>query len=435
MGEKIKVDIQDLRIGMYVVELDRPWLETPFPFQGFYLNSARAIEAVRQVCEYVFVDCQPRVRRGQSAAVGDVPAAAAPVGAARDPVPIGISPDVLARLSLGHSGTPVYRDRTTFQQEIPRACKLRAEGRALITQVFRDVRLGRSLEPGDAKALVRGLVESILDNPDALVWLTQLKSRDEYTSLHCLNVSILTLAYGRQLGLSKEALYEVGLGALLHDIGKMRVPLEILNKPGRLNPEEFAVVKTHAGAGHEILRVHSGLPDSVLDVVYGHHERRDGSGYPRNLRGDQIGLYSRMVAIVDVYDAVTSDRVYHDAASPVETLKWMYESREKLFDPWLMEQFIQCVGIFPVGSVVEMTTGEVGVVVSDNHLRRLRPRVLMVLDPDKARREAPQVVDLMERRRDGAGRPFDVRLVLVPGAYGIHPQDYLTPERVAAGGS
>lgn len=427
MVDKVRVECAELKLGMYVCELDRPWLETPFPFQGFALDSMESIEAVRRVCDYVFVDAELGIAPRRPVRT---PALAAP-GPATE-VHKGGRPQSLASLPIAAAGRPVYPRRTDFEAELARARTLQTEGRALIGQVFRDVRLGKSLDPGDARAVVRSLTESILANPDALLWMMQLKRRDEYTSLHCLNVCILSLAFGRHLGLPRGALHELGLGALLHDIGKMRVPLEILNKPGRLEPQEFAVIQTHTGEGREILRVNSGLGNTVLDIVYGHHERRDGSGYPRRLSGDEISLFSRMVAIVDVYDAVTSDRVYHKAASPVATLGWMYEHRSELFDPGLVESFIQSLGIFPAGSVVEMTSGAVGVVIDASPERRLRPRVLLVLNPDKEPIDHPRVIDLAARPVDAAGRAFDVRLVLEPGSYGVHPADYLSGEFTAA---
>lgn len=425
MRNKIKIYASDLKLGMYVCELDRPWLDTAFQFQGFPLQSVRDIEEVRRVCEYVYVDTElgadvPRSARRRAGSDAD------------SSRPRGIRPEVLARLPLGESGSSAYPRRIALAQELPRAKGVQDECRALIQRVFRDVRLGKSVDPADAKPVVRALTESILANPDALLWLTQLKQRDEYTSLHCLNVCILSLAYGRHLGLEPDALFDLGLGALLHDIGKMRVPLEILNKPGRLDPQEFALVQTHTGEGREILSINSALAGPVIDVVYGHHERRDGSGYPRRLSGAQIGLFSRMVAVVDVYDAITSDRVYHNAASPLETLRWMYEQRGALFDPKLVEGFIQCLGIFPAGSVVELSSGAVGVVLEASPERRLRPRVLLVLTPDKEPLQPPRVVDLARHPVDGAGRPLEVRLVLEPGTYGVRPEDHFGLEAVLA---
>ena len=235
-----------------------------------------------------------------------------------------------------------------------------------------DVRLGQAVNTEAAKDLVTEVTNSITRSPHAMVWLTNMKERDEYTSIHCMNVCIMSVSFGRTLGMDKAELEVLGLGGLLHDLGKMRVPPEILNKPSKLTFEEFEVMKTHPMQGYKMLNEQSDLPSEVLDIVKHHHERRNGKGYPSQLDGDQINNMTRIVAIVDVYDAITSDRCYHDAISPSDALKNMYEWVNEDFDKELVENFIKCLGIYPIGSVVKLNMGHVGLVVSASEKSKLQ---------------------------------------------------------------
>jgi putative nucleotidyltransferase with HDIG domain len=268
------------------------------------------------------------------------------------------------------------------------------------------------------------MVESIIRNPDALTCFAQLKKKDEYTAQHSMRVCILALSLGRHLGLEKQELNTLGLGALLHDLGKMKVPNEILNKPGPLNDYEYALMKSHVPRGVEILDNTSGIPRAAIEVARCHHERYSGSGYIHGLKGDQIGLFGMIGGIVDCYDAISSDRAYHTGMSAHAALKKMYEWRNRDFHPGLVEQFIQCMGIYPIGSVVELNTGEVCVVVTMNRMRRLKPRVALVLQSDYYPVPGATTVDLMNYNT-GDGRACEIERVLESGAYGINPVQYL----------
>jgi HD-GYP domain-containing protein (c-di-GMP phosphodiesterase class II) len=238
-------------------------------------------------------------------------------------------------------------------------------------------------------------------------------------------VCVLALALGRHLGYDRERLNILGIGAMLHDIGKLRVPTELLDKPQALTREEFEIMKSHVPHGLEILGNASGLPPAALEVVGRHHERYAGNGYVFGMSGDTIGEFGLISAIVDTYDAITSDRSYHLSLSPADALKIIYEGRERAYHPWLAEQFIQCMGIFPIGSIVEMSTGSIGVVITANRQRRLRPRVAIILSPEKKPYTPATVVDLMHVTHDPAGRPLEIRNLLPSGAFGINPTEYI----------
>jgi putative nucleotidyltransferase with HDIG domain len=239
-----------------------------------------------------------------------------------------------------------------------------------------------------------------------------------------MRVCILALSFGRHLGLEKHELNLLGLGALLHDIGKMKVPADILDKPGALDDKEYEIVKSHVPRGVEILEDNAGIPRPAIDVARCHHERYGGSGYVLGLKGDLIGMFGMIGGIVDCYDAISSDRAYHTGMSAHTALKKMYEWRNRDFHSGLVEQFIQCMGIYPIGSVVELNTGEIGVVVTMNRQRRLKPRVNLVLQADYYPIPNATVIDLMSyKTRDG--RPCEIDRVLEPGVYGINPVQYL----------
>ena len=333
--------------------------------------------------------------------------------------------ELLKNTQSARARHPQHEDSTSLEQEVSVAQAAESRTRTLIYSIMDDIRLGRSINSVEAKKAVAGMVESVVRNPDALVWLTQLKKKDEYTALHSLRVCILALTFGRHLGLSAEQLNVLGIGALLHDVGKFKVPNEILNKPARLTDAEYQIMKTHVPLGVEILENTPNIPPAAIEVARRHHERYSGSGYINGFSGDEIGLFGLVGAIVDTYDAITSDRAYHSGMSAYDALNLLYQARNTEYHTGLVEQFIQCMGVYPIGSVVEMNSGSVGVVISINRARRLKPRVALVLDPDKHPYTPAPVVDLFQSPVDGSGRVLEIRKVLPTGTYGIVPANYL----------
>lgn len=417
--EKKKVDVKELRIGMYVDALDRPWLDSPFLFQGFPIRSQEEIRQLQESCQFVYIDLEktqdwkPEKKRPDAVKIQHHIEREArpskPVITHRfETQRLNIEPEEVLRKAQDHH---------SFLREVKVARQVHHKTHNYINTVLEDVRLGRSIDPEGAKELVNTMADSIISNENALVWLTQLQNRDEYTSLHSINVCILSLLFGRHLGLKKEELQELGFGALLHDIGKMKVPLEVLNKPGELNDEELALLKEHPQLGYDILAESKKMSGAALDIARSHHERVDGSGYPRGLEGDEISYYAMLVSVVDVYDAITSDRVYHMGISPHEALSLMYEWAPKSFRRDLLEAFIKCLGIYPIGSIVELSSGEVGVVMTVNRAHHLKPIVMLVLDKDKQPYAARKLINLeLYGEQTGA---VNIRKILESNAYGI----------------
>jgi len=419
---KKKVDVAELEIGMYVAELDRPWLETPFLFQGFELSTEEDLDEIRRYCEFVYIDTD------QSRVLPQTEAESKEERSETNKTDPELAFGILkkhAPLDQSEKPEQKYPDQTTLEQEIALIRETHDEALILTNEIMEDVRLGKTFNTEGAKKIIGKIVKSVIRNPDALACFSQLKHRDAYTAEHSLRVCILALSMGRHLGMAAEELEVLGIGSMLHDIGKMRIPLDILNKPRELTAKEAELVKKHVPIGVDILERTAGIPEAAIDVARSHHERYDGSGYILGRKGNEISEFGLIGGIVDYYDAVTSDRAYHNGMSPHLALKIMYELRNTAFHAGLIEEFIRCMGIYPIGSIVEMNTGEVGVVATMNRVRRLRPRVVLVLQSNNVPYPRPQTVDLTQVSTKN-GKAYEISTVVEPGLYDINPTDYLT---------
>jgi len=400
-----KISTLDLRPGMYVSELDRPWREADVLFQGFYVNTLEQIEELRNKFRYVYVDVW---RNGQPGATTN--------DGAEDAL------DGELRKICGHPKRDnVYRDASSVEEELVIAQEVHKQASETVAEIMRHLQVGQTLKLAMIHNVVADLMQSILRNPDAFSWLTHLKKKDGYSYTHAVDSCALAITFGRHLGLPRESLISLGTGALLFDVGKTRLPDGLLNKPGRLSPEEYQVMKKHVAYGVEIVAhiSHSGM--EMVDMVRAHHERFDGSGYPNGFRGADIPLFGRIAGILDCYDAITSDRSYQRAISPHQALRVLYNSRDKAFQEELVEQFIQCLGVYPTGSLVELVSGEVAIVIAQNRVRRLRPRIMLILGHDKVALNNFETIDL---DRETPGRTLEIARVLDPGTYGINPKEY-----------
>ncbi|BAV34667.1 phosphohydrolase [Sulfuricaulis limicola] len=421
----VRIDTQQLRIGMYVCELDRPWRETPFMFQGFEIRTDEELKTLQQYCRTVFIianDAEGMALAKRAPARPELLKTTADLASGMKPA-ISIEQEML-KLNNHPGARSVYADETTLEEEIRNIKDIHAGACQLIQDLMWEAKFGRSLDVPGARQTISHMVQSALRNPDALTCFAQLKNKDEYTAQHSLRVAILSLVFGRQLGLTPAELEMLGLGALLLDVGKMKIPSEILNKPAALTGDEFALVRQHVPWGIEILEKASQVPTMALEVARRHHERYDGSGYGDHLRGDTIGTFGMIAGVLDFYDAVTSDRVYRAGITAHAAMKKLYEGRGTLFHPELTEKFIQCLGIYPIGSVVELNTGEIGVVAALNRTQRLKPRVVLVQRADKSPYPDMPVVSLAGRKNPD-GRACEIERVLDPAECGIDPSRYL----------
>ncbi|MCB1669792.1 MAG: HD-GYP domain-containing protein [Gammaproteobacteria bacterium] len=405
--ELIKVNAGDIRLGMYMAYADRPWLETPFLFQGFLLDNEKLLDAVKDECEFIYID------KGKS--LHKQPPKTPVKKPARNPAEKSLmSP---ADKKVIRSAKPDrYQTTRPIEEVFDSAVKKHKASLGAIKDILREIRTGEGINVTNVRRSVKACVASIVENPNAMLWLSRLRNRDEYTAEHCLNVGILAIAMGRHLGLDEKALEIVGLCGMLHDVGKMQVDPAVLNKPGRLTEEEFAIIKTHCQIGKSILEGDSDIPKEAIEAAWGHHERIDGGGYPRGAKASNLSLYTRIISIVDTYDAITTNRCYDNSRPASEAIKILFSCRDSQFDGWLVEEFIGCLGIYPTGSLVELRSGEGAVVIDSNKNSRLHPKVTIVLDEHKRSRQ-PLIVDTRDYQEHPGGRT--IKSVLDENEYKI----------------
>lgn len=402
MLDILKVLTADLEIGMFVSSLDRPWLETPFVLQGFQLESEKDIERLRKYCDYVYIDTQ-QSRLEKSTIRRKV----------------SNRPRVSKAQMFPNRTLKTYIDKADWKDEYPKAQSAVKALSESLDDIFGNVSRGEGLDMVRIKRAVEPMIDSISRNPDACIWLARMKQEDHYTYQHSLGASIWAVSLGRQLGLPKSDLRSLAIGGLLFDTGKLQLDKELLTANRPLTEDEFEVVKSHVGLGVESIQQSGIMNRDVIDMVSYHHERHDGSGYPEGLSGDKIPIFARIAAIVDCYDAITSHRSYARATSPSIAIKKLYEWKDIDFQAELVEEFIQAVGIYPAGTLVELSSGEVAVVMAEYRTRRLRPKVMVLLDADKAPLVDVKMVDLLHQKETEDGRPLDIVSSLEPEAYGI----------------
>jgi putative nucleotidyltransferase with HDIG domain len=402
-----RISIDQLKIGMKVEKLDRSWLATPFLRHRFTITSSEQIaqlqaSGVQQLDVEADDACQD-----SGSFVPAMPAKAETsqlISSTPEPEPPAIP----------------------FAEELPAAKQTYTAAKLVVQHAMEDVRMGRALNMEAVSEVVGSMADSILRSPDALTSLTRLKNFDEYTFFHSVNTSALALSVGKHLGYERAPLLQLGTGMLLHDIGKTLIPIEILNKPGRYEAHEFEIMKQHVLRGAEILSSTTGLSDMFLKPTLEHHERVDGTGYPHHRSKVDLSQFGLIAAIVDIYDAVTSDRCYHKGKTPHETLQFLYQlGTQGHVDGTLVQQFVQVVGVYPVGSCVALSTGETAIVKQFNHQTPIRPLVVLVTDKTGRRRSTPIDLDLATELREPEQTIVSIH---DPAVFGIDPRTYLDKE-------
>jgi HD-GYP domain-containing protein (c-di-GMP phosphodiesterase class II) len=415
MLKSLKVPITDLELGMFVSALDRPWLGTPFFTQGFVIEDRAQIDRLREYCEYVVID----TRRSHKLA-------SAPLQKTRKNLPqvekdhkLHERPRVPVEKIFAGRSIKAYKDDSNWEDEHPRAKAALDTLVDDINVIFEEVIDGGKIDVIKLRKSVDPIIESISRNPDACLWVARLKQHDKYTYQHSLGASIWSVSLGRQLGLPKHDLRSLAMGCMLMDVGKLRVDTDLLQANRSLTEQEMDEMRDHVRYGLEIIEESGVINQDVIDMVAYHHERFNGSGYPNGLRSDDIPAFARIAAIVDTYDAITSNRSHAPARSPSDAIKLLYNSRDADFQAELVEAFIQAVGIYPAGTLVELSSGEVGVVVAEYRTRRLRPKVMVLLDADKQRLKTPKFIDLHDESADEAVQSLSISKSLEPGAYDL----------------
>ncbi|OGV74092.1 MAG: phosphodiesterase [Methylophilales bacterium RIFCSPHIGHO2_02_FULL_57_10] len=371
-----RISVVHLRVGMYLQEMCGSWMDHPFWRNKFMVTDPQDVQRILDSnIREVWIDTSKGLDIEAGQAVAEVAAEVAHMlnDAARDG-------GIVEQISMA--------------EEVTRAAKIVTKAKDAVSSMFHEARMGKALDTADAMPLVEEISNSVMRNPGAVISLARLKTKDNYTYMHSVAVCALMVALARQLGLNEQQTKQAGMAGLLHDIGKMMIPMEILNKPGKLTDDEFQTIKSHPAEGHKMLLDGKGVDDVALDVCLHHHEKVDGSGYPERLSGDQISLFARMGAICDVYDAITSNRPYKDGWDPAESLKKMAEWSKGQFDPMIFQAFIKSIGIYPIGSLVRLESGRLGVVVDQSPTSLLTPMVKVFFSTKSNLRIAPEVVGL-----------------------------------------
>lgn len=380
-----KIASDDLRVGMYLAKISDDWLDTPFWRTSFLLTKESEIQKILEHgYRFVWID---------TAQGGDVDKTISPEeGFDRTYSPVE---GYTQQFGLAEP-LPVSPDEprpAPLELERARAAAICVKARREVAFMFQELRMGNAIDAEKMLPVVDEIAQSVLRNSDALIGLVRLKNKNDYTYMHSVAVCALMVALARQLGMSEAEARDAGIAGLLHDIGKMAVPEEILDKPGTLTDAEFSIIKSHPVAGHRILCEGSGVPETALDVVLHHHEKMDGSGYPHGLSNNDISFLARMGAVCDVYDALTSHRPYKQGWCPNEALRRMAAWKGH-FDPVIFQAFVKSVGIYPVGTLIRLESGRLGVVLEQCEKSLLQPRVKVFFSTKSMTHITPVVIDL-----------------------------------------
>lgn len=391
MGIKqVKVDVNELTIGMYVSGLDRPWSQTPFPLQGFYLRDLGEINQLKALCNYVYID----VEKGRGPISANLktlsPVAKKPSTRER----VGSYSEAVAPLKIQRG---LYREVEPLQREVKKARQLHQKVYGAVVEVMEQLEKNQfdDLSLGETKRVASEMVDSVVRNPDAFTWLSRVQEKDEHTYSHAVRSSVWAILFGRHIGIPKRDLDVLAMGVLLKDVGKVMLDSALIAKLERSLDEE-QLYESFVEIGCEILRKTQGVEPRVIAVVKTHCERLNGSGFPQGLSGDKIPLLGKIAGIVTYYDNVTNPRGSRDPIAPSKAVAKLYELRNIQFQEELVVEFIRAIGLYPTGTLVELSTGEVAVVVEQNFERRLKPKVIVVLDTFKHALSEYLLLDLAE---------------------------------------
>ena len=386
----VETPVHQLKAGDYVAFLDKPWIDTPFAMQGLHVRSDEDIVALAEHCDHVYVD--PRRIERQAYPT-------------RNPLP------------------PPKRG-ISMRVEFTKAEADYESARDAVSRVFNKFRADGALNIRAVADAITPLIDHVVNHKEAMAALARMKKKDDYLYSHSLAVCVWAIVLGQHIGLDKQELKILALGSSLIDVGKVKLPKSMLTGAGPLSDEELVQARKHVEVGVAILSRDEDIDQRVIDIVASHHERHDGSGYPQGLKGEDISLNARIAGLTDTYDAMITPRPYAAARSSYDVVRELLTLSGRTFSEALVEQFVQTVGMFPTGSIVELNSGEVGIVVAQNGARRLKPQIVVILDPNKQAYPELYRVDLMKRTADRSDEPLWIVQELQVGAHGINPRDF-----------
>lgn len=427
----VSVTPDQLKLGMYVAKLDRPWLETPFLFQGFRINSDKVIAEIRRYCNYVYIDAEQSPEPASSAAPetpGTVAARprrhadTASVGGGPGGGPAAADNDAAATVTAPRHNAADVSEVRALQTELPEARIAQQKTEEVFTEAVDRLKQGKRIDLSQLGKSLDLVIASVARNQDAIAWVTRMKKKNDYLFDHSVASSVWAVLLGQHLNLKHEALQVFSVGALLMDVGKTRIDDALLVKRDP-SPDELQTLRGHVELGVEIVSAIPRVNPRIVEIVSCHHERYDGSGYPRGLSGRDIPLLAQLAGVIDSYDAMTQTRPYRDPMSTLEATQELNRLAGSQFSEQVVSQLVQAIGVFPVGTLVELSSGEVAVVIAQHKTHRLQPKVMLLLDPYKEQLDEFPVVDLRHQSAD-AGDRLHIRHGLPPGAYGIDPTEY-----------
>lgn len=415
-----KIAVHDLEIGMFVSDLDRPWHETPFPVQGFHIRSQDDVQALVSHCRWVMIDvAESRGSLAQDqigARNGFFSQRSGRRGRGREQLQL---PPLSIREPVAYPESQV-----PLQKEIKASRRLLSDAEQALDETFRSLDSGQGPDFRPAAAITRRMAASVIRQPNALLWLSRTRQYDDFVYRHALNTAVWAMVCGRQLGLNEELLNHLGMGCLLSQVGKTALPRELLAREHQLSPDEFATYRGYVGRGVDML-AQSGLPRAVMTVVQFHRERHNGSGFPKGVRGDRIPLLAKIAGIAEFFESVITPRGEHKPLTPARAVSMLYEMRNIEFQEDLVESFIKSIGVYPTGSLVELSDGQRGVVVSHSPERRLMPRVMVMQGADRQPLKAARVIDLVRfNQTRNNGDALTVRDCLPYGTDGLNPEHF-----------
>lgn len=529
-----KMQVSQLDIGMFVCELDRPWLGTPFILEGLLIEDNDQIAIITSLCEFVYVDRtvslghyytaapkeQVAIKRDGSTnrinisadsskkssrsfvesnntgtsntkisffdilkeiKASNLSSQSASAKNAEDNVTFNVrhasnetyssdfsirkideTPSLATQIKTDFSNLisglaswgskqkklkstidkaalkadsakevkddgyriTIFDEAPSVEDEIAKIYPVYEKSQIATREMFEALALDQEIDLTNIHEALDGMVESIGRNPDALIWLAKLKQTDDYSYNHAMNVSITLMALASFMSLSKKQVKDLGLAGLLQDIGKGKLSSDLLHKQEKITSEEFEILKKHVDYALELLEITDNISTTVILTVSQHHERIDGSGYPYQLAGKQISLTGQMAGLIDTYCALTTNKVYAKGVYNQIALEEIHALRDIKFSGILIDQLVQFLGIYPVTSLVELNSGEVGVVIQQNSVRRLLPRVMILLNPDKTKNEYPAVINLINSPPTPTGEPYLIVRGLPPDSYGLSSNNY-----------
>lgn len=389
-----RIRVEQLQLGMHIKEFCGSWMEHPFWRSGFVLKDPKDLERIlASSIQEVWIDSSKGL---------DVPAGESTVSVAQSEAQV--EQELLAVAESRRQTAPV-----ALEAEYQKAAQICLQSKRAVVSMFQEARMGKAVDAAGAQRLVDEISDSVSRNASALISLARLKTADDYTYMHSVAVCAMMIALARQLGLDEAQTRSAGLAGLLHDLGKARMPMEVLNKPGKLTDAEFAVMKGHPVEGHRMLQALEGVDPIALDVCLNHHEKTDGSGYPKGLKDAEISLFAKMGAVCDVYDAITSNRPYKTGWDPAESLRKMAEWAKGHFDHQVFQAFVKSLGIYPIGSLVRLVSGRLGVVVEQSSGSLTMPLVKVFYSTKSELRIPPELIDLSTSHDKIAGREDPVK--------------------------